>query len=210
MYVLYGAERKLGIAEYQFDTALAADLANPVAHELALAQARYVLEMGFNLRAVVSVALVTETADRICSKSSAPSGTDVNGTLTAGGVPPCPSGLQGIDVGLSLGFVSFSVNCEEVGVDVSSLSWIGGFGNLSHNFRTGSTTIYVGPQVGVNVSVGPFGGGASARVGGYITIDASGTISDIGMRGQVSAGGSVGAATAYTGGSLDFSYAGSA
>ena len=207
--VLDAAESKLAIAEYRFDTALAADLANPVAHQLALAQARYVLDAGFNLTAVAPAALVTSVGDRICAQQqTAAQQQDVNGSLSDLVVPPCPSGLQGIDFSLNLGLASFSINCEEVSVGASSPGWIGAFGNISHNFRSGSTTIFAGPQVGTTIQVGPFGGGAQAQVGGYITISGEGTITDIGMRGQISAGGSIGPASAYTGTSLDFSFVG--
>lgn len=206
---VYADERKLAIAEYQLDTALAANLANPVAHQLALAQADYTMEEGFNLRAVVPAALVTSIGDRVCAQNqTAPAQQDVNGNVSAPGVPPCPSGLQGIDFGLNLGILSFTVNCEEVAIGAGSPGWIGAFGQVSHNFRSGSTTIFAGPQIGTNIQVGPFGGGAQAQVGGYITISSQGEITDVGMRGQVSAGGSVGAGSAYTGTSLDFSFVG--
>jgi hypothetical protein len=209
--ILYAAETKLAIAEYRFDTGLAADLANAVAHQLALAQAQYVLDAGFNLTAVAPAALVTSVGDRICAQQqTAPQQQDVNGSLSDPGVPPCPSGLQGIDFSLNLGLASLSINCEEVSIGASSPGWIGAFGNVSHNFRSGSTTIFAGPQVGANIQAGPFGGGAQAQVGGYITINGQGTITDVGMRGQISAGGSVGPASAYTGTSLDFSFVGSA
>jgi hypothetical protein len=188
-----------------------ADLANPVAHQLALAQADYTLVGGFNATAVAPVALVTSIADRICApQQTAPPQQDINGNLNAPGVPPCPSGLQGIDFGLNLGILSFTVNCEEVSIGASSPGWIGAFGQVSHNFQSGSTTIFVGPQIGTSIQAGPFGGGAQAQVGGYITISSQGEITDVGMRGQVSAGASVGAGSAYTGTSLDFSFVGTA
>jgi hypothetical protein len=209
MQVLGDDARKLAIAEYRLDTALAANLATPVAHQLALAISRYKLEATFNGTAVVPAAMWTNGEDRICAaQQSAAASQEVSGSVVDSGVPPCPSGLQGTDFGLSLGFVSFSVNCDEVGLDVSSLGWIGAFGNLSHNFRTGSTTIMVGPQVGVNIQAGPFGGGAQARVGGYITVGGDGAISDVGMRGQVGVSGSVGPTSAYVGTSIDVSFAG--
>lgn len=209
--VLYAAESKLATAEYRFDTALAADLANPVAHQLALAQARYALDGGFNLTAVAPAALLTGIPDRICAQQqTAAKQQDVTGSLSDPGVPPCPSGLQGIDFTLNLGLLSFGVNCEEVSVGANSPGWIGAFGNVSHNFRSGSTTIFAGPQIGTTIQAGPFGGGAQAQVGGYITISGQGTITDIGMRGQISAGGSIGPASAYTGTTLDFSFVGTA
>jgi hypothetical protein len=53
-------------------------------------------------------------------------------------------------------------------------------------------------------------GGAQAQAGGYITISSQGEITDIGMRAQVTAGGSIGAGSAYTATSLDFSFVGTA
>jgi hypothetical protein len=208
MAILGSDARRLAIAEYKLDTGLAGNLRTPVAHQLALAMSRFALEGTFNGSAVAPVASWTGGQDQICAAQQSAASQEVTGSLVGPTVAPCPSGLQGTDFGLSLGFVSFSVNCDEVGIDVSSLGWIGAFGNLSHNFRTGSTTVFVGPQVGVSVQVGPFGGGAQARVGGYITIGGDGAVSDVGMRGQAGVSGSVGPASAYVGTSMDFSFVG--
>ena len=204
---LDAAENRLASAEYRFDTGLAANLANPVAHELALTMARNALEGGIGGDEVAFIAEVGNIGDRVCAaqQTVAPQ-QDVNGSLSSPSGPPCPPILQGVDFSLNLSVVSFSVNCEEVSIGGSTPGWIGAFGTVSHSFVNGSTTIFAGPQVGATIQAGPFGGGAQAQAGGYITISGDGTITDVGLRGTVSAGVSIGPASAYTGTSLDFSF----
>jgi len=204
-------ENRLAISEYRYDTGLAANLANPVAHQLAFTMARNVLEGGIGGDEVAFIAEVGLIADRACAaqQTVAPQ-QDVNGGLSSPSVPACPPILQGVDFSLNLSVVSFSVNCEEVSIGGSTPGWIGGFATVSHSFVNGSTTIFAGAQVGATIQAGPFGGGAQAQAGGYITVSSDGTINDVGMRGSVSAGGSIGPASAYTGTSLDFSFVGTA
>ena len=124
--------------------------------------------------------------------------------------PPCPSGLIGPDFSINLLIISFSVNCEEVSVEGElGEGWLNGFVNVSHNFKTGSNTIYAGAQAGVKINAGPLSGGASARGGVYVTFGSDGGVQDVGVRGETSSAATIGPVTAsISGPSTSISFAG--
>jgi hypothetical protein len=79
-------------------------------------------------------------------------------------------------------FVKASVNCEQVGLEISSKGgalWAGYFGEGSYNFAKGTGTLFAGVKAGgkipeTNISV-------SGKAGLYLSIGGSG-ITDVGMR----------------------------
>ena len=106
-----------------------------------------------------------------------PPPTDGTDPTAAQGSGPCPTGLQSFNFVLPLKALTFKVNCNEIQIGASTPSWIGGFGEVTHNFRTGKTTIFAGAQAGV--SAGPLK--ADFKSGIYVTTSNQG-IEDIGMR----------------------------
>ena len=194
------AERKLAAAEYRRQTALAANLKNPIAHQVGLDYARNEVSQEWFL--LVDAGNLLAGYDRICDPNV--NGSDPvsdSGQQETPPSPPCPSGLIGPDISVNLLVLSFSVNCEEVTVEGEiGEGWLNGFVSGTHNFKKGTNTIYAGAQVGAKGGVGPLSGGVQARGGIYVTVDSSGAFQDGGLRGSSSASVSVGSVTASVSG----------
>lgn len=182
------AMRKYAAGEYKYETAIAANLKNPLAHHVALENAQ--TSALFNLEFIDSAALGLTDYDQICGPGNA-SGTEnpESGDLQTPASAACPSGIRGPGLTINLLVWAFSVDCEQVKFRLTiGEGWLNGFVSISHNFRTGSSTIFAGPQVGVQLDTGPFQGGATARGGAYLTVGSDGSIQDIGLRAESSAG----------------------
>ena len=185
-------QRNFASAMYRRQTALAANLADPLAHQLAVDQARY--DALPNWFAVVDAGNVLAVYDGICDRNP-PTGSEdpQSGSEDAPAGPACPSGLIGPDISLNLLVFSFTVTCEQAKVRATvGEGWVKGFVEGSHSFKNGSNTIFAGAQAGSKISTGPLSGGATARGGVYITFGASGAVQDVGLRAKSSASLTVG------------------
>jgi hypothetical protein len=103
--------------------------------------------------------------------------TDGTAPGAAQGSGPCPTGLQSFNFVIPLDILSVKVNCSEIQIGASTTKWLGGFAEVTHNFRTGKSTMFAGVQGGV--SAGPIK--ADFKSGIYMTSSHSG-IEDVGMR----------------------------
>jgi hypothetical protein len=95
-----------------------------------------------------------------------------------------------------------------VAAEIDTGGFIGAFGNVSHNFVNGSTTIFAGPRAKANP--GPWGPNVTFKDGLYMTFDASGQVQDMGARvekGSEFLSGPAGGVT-FSGDSMNFSVAG--
>lgn len=182
------AQNKYAGAEYKLDTALAANLRNPDAHRLMIDQARENALNNFTL--IVEEAGFLDSYDAVCDPNH-PQGTfgvDKGQTKTPAS-PACPTGITGPGFTLNLLILSFSVTCEEVKSRITlGEGWLNLFVSVSQNFRTGTRTIFAGPQLGATIKAGPFEGGATARGGVYVTYGSDGSVQDLGVRAETSAG----------------------
>jgi hypothetical protein len=90
-------------------------------------------------------------------------------------------------------FVEVAVSCEEVQVGVNVGEPAGAFLEVSYGFTNGDITVFGGGQAEGSYGVGS----AGTKVGGYITIDSSGNVSEVGVKSEasVSAGVAVGPAS---------------
>ncbi len=195
------AMRRYAVALYRRQTALAANLKNRNAHNLAMDDAR--LSAVENLRFIVGGGHQLTFYDLICYQKPAPEGGSVDRSGTNQMPPslPCPSGLIGPDFSFSLLVFSLSATCEEVTFDLAvGEGWVNAFISLSHNFKTGSNTIFAGPQLGAKLEIGPVGAGVTARGGLSVTFGADGSVQDIGMRATSSSDLTVGPGTASVSG----------
>ena len=187
------AQRTFSVLEYRRQTALAANLHNPLAHQVALDTAHQ--DVTFNLFLIVDAGNLLSGYDAICDPNPNGGGGEnpESGQQQTPDSPACPTGIGGPDFSLNLLVFSFSATCEEVTVEAEvGEGWLNGFISVSHNFTKGSNTIYAGAQAGAKVHVGPLTGGATARGGVYVTFDAHGAVQDIGLRGTTSLAAQVG------------------
>jgi hypothetical protein len=180
---------------YKRQTALAANLKDPTAHQVGLDQAKH--DAAFNYFLLVDAGNVLAGYDSICDSTDRPAAENPqSGQEQTPASPPCPSGIIGPDFSINLIVFSFSVTCEEVTAELEAgEGWLNGFVSVSHNFTRGSNTIYAGAQAGVKVGVGPLSGGATARGGVYVTFGSDGGVQDVGLRGTTSTSATVGPGT---------------
>jgi hypothetical protein len=187
------AQRAYAVALYRRQTAFAANLRNPLAHEVGVDTARH--DVVFNEFLLIDAGKLLSGYDRICDKNPPGAGDEnpESGQTQTPSSPPCPSGIGGPDFSLNLLVFSFSVTCEDVTVEAEvGEGWLNGFVSVSHNFGKGSNTIYAGAQAGAKVNVGPLTGGATARGGVYVTFGSDGGVQDVGLRGTTSVSAQVG------------------
>lgn len=99
--------------------------------------------------------------------------------------------------------------CDSVSLEVGSEGWIGLFGNVSHNFRDGSTTIFGGPRFIANAGAG-WGPNVTFKDALYLTVDSSGLPQSLGARVETGSGIDLGPAggVSFNGDSMNFSFAG--
>lgn len=185
------AWRKYATTLYERQTAFAADLSDPAAHNYAIDQAEYQAQATF--AHIVNDWALTTSYDNLCAASGAPPDNPITEHRQEPTPGACPTGSVNPSFSVNLLIFSFGVDCETISAEVVlGDGWINGFLGVSKNYRTGGTTIYGGPQVGVKVSAGPFAGGATARGGVYVTFGSDGNVVDVGMRAGSSIGAEVG------------------
>lgn len=181
------AERSYAVGIYKFETAIAANLKNGLAHRVALESAHVGAEE--ELYFINNAALNLAEYDSICGSSNGGQENPESGKVKTPASPACPTGIEGPGLTINLVVFAFSVDCEQVKARLTvGEGWLNAFVTASHNFRDGSSTIFAGPQVGVGVKAGPFSGGAAARGGVYVTFGSDGSFQDMGLRAETSAG----------------------
>jgi tetratricopeptide (TPR) repeat protein len=195
-------------AEYQLETSAGASLENATAHEEVMVDASEWAQV--LMSSLLQQADFLTMWDEQCTPNPPQSNADPvdDATDDRGTSPRCPSGLAGKGWQLNVGPVQVSVDCENVALEVDTGGWIGAFGNVSHNFTDGSTTIFAGPRAKVNP--GPWGPNLNFKDGLYMTFDSSGAVKDMGARVETGSElnlGPAGGAT-FSGDSMNFSIVG--
>lgn len=170
------------IATYRRRDALAANLANPVARQVVMDGASSALA-----GSLAAIPLNAHLFSVECGSTAQTDEAAESGTLATPSPSGCDSGPYGISI--SLVFVSFSVDCEQVTLAAQSLGWVGAFAQVSHKFASGETTVFAGVEAGAKGSVSAVGEllnllGANATVqdGVYVTADSTGALEDAGVR----------------------------
>lgn len=194
---IYTEEARYAVAVYHEATGLAANLSNPTAHEIALLNARSaaLADVGVFLG---SYQVMGYYASLCCLKLEPLCDQETPETAETGQVvtpanKPCPTGLAAPEFAVNLYFISVSVKCEEVSVQVNiGPPWLHGFGKGSYNWGQGQWTVFIGAQAGAEVGVGPLSGGADAKGGVYITGNSTG-VTDVGERFEGEMGMGIGA-----------------
>ncbi len=204
---VYDANRAFSEAQYQFDTGVAANAADPQLHAYLILRARS------NYAIFYTAALQRISYWAAFEKSQNASGTipacggmptTEDGPVAPGdpaASPACPASLNAIKIESDLGPIKIKANCEKFEVESEwgafkddafnldpakvkgDLAWIGAFVGVEHKFKDHSTTIFAGPK-------GKLGFGNVAgelKDGIYIKVGAKGTIDDYGFRVKIGA-----------------------
>jgi hypothetical protein len=204
--VTYDTDRRNEAAAlYRLETALAANMKTPAAHDFAMATAR--MDALAQLAALVAGDRRIDEYDHNCHESTT-SETPVSGDLKRPASASCPSGIEGMSIKLKLFGITVSVNCEVVSASVSTKGWIGAFVSGSYDFGKRQLTIFGGPQVSVSTPDSPMKFGGSVKDGIYVTIGDQGIV-DVGARYEHSVTSSVGPVSSkLAGDKMDFSFVG--
>lgn len=174
--------------EYRFQTALAANLADPVHHEYAMCLIRSLAIARF-MDVLSPVMAVTNWASHYASSWRIP--------VAAGEEPQdgeypdagmCPSHLKGqYKVKVSFKFVELSGNCEKVGMEVSAGEWIKAFGEVERTFE-GETSVFVGVAGEVRAPGAVVSPEAAVKSGVFVKWDKNGDLVDFGFKRTEAAG----------------------
>ena len=113
----------------------------------------------------------------------------------------CPPSLKGVKVSFKVSDVfKFAVACEKIEFEIATKGWLGAFANASYNPKSGQTTVFTGGKMS--------GGGATGKVGGFMTIGKDGSPIDGGIRVSGSYEVGAGGATISRSNTLDLGVAG--
>jgi tetratricopeptide (TPR) repeat protein len=205
MHVWDNAWAKYFRAKYHYMTGLAANLADPRAHQAAMLIAQASREAFFqDLNLQSSRWLAEESFRDECrtSPEPVPSTDDPDGANSAA----CPKALNAMDVSIKVDEVKVAVNCEKFDIEVGTPGPIGLFGQQSINLRTGQETIYFGVKAGASL---PGGFSAGVQTGVYVQVGADGSAEDAGWRVSPSLSSpGPGGSSISASDSMDFSFAG--
>ena len=203
-----GLERAYMKEAYFEATGVAANIADPDAHQLAMLYAKDMLQGG--LSGLLQHEYMLTILDSRCAPDKTPLDPVEDATDRRPSSPPCPTGLGAPGFGglqVTFPFGQFTVDCENVAFELDAGAFIGLFGNVSHNFRNGSTTIFAGPRGKANPT--GWGPNVTFKDGLYLTTDSAGNFTDVGARvetgAEITAGGT---GQAFNGDSMNFSFAG--
>jgi tetratricopeptide (TPR) repeat protein len=184
------AGRRWATAYYVYATGLAANLANPEAHQAIVDYARsnvlryyasYVMGEGSSWTFAENI-----FRDSCVSGSGGPGGAAASEPESPE-APECPDSLKAIHLHLKLSeTLEIAVNCEEIAIEgkYPPDPLLANFASVSYDLKKGDVTIFAGVKLGVEEA------GAEIKAGAYVTIDSTGEVTDAGMRasGNVSVG----------------------
>lgn len=198
-----------------FASGLASNVKDPKAHQWILVDEQYWLMINYTLLlgSAQSWVYIMSLGKGLCFDQATDEPSETNDGDTASG-PSCTDLIGGASFAIDLKVVSISVSCEQVGIEAEAPLAEGGFaeagvfGSVSYGFKNGSTTLFAGTYAKTN-EIG--GLGASAKAGLYMTCDQSGTMQDVGMRGESSIDQSAGPGSASVSGpEASYSFVGAA
>ena len=190
-------------AQYRHRTALAANLADPKLHALAMARiqgdwAEYMLLLN-------QLSLWASYLGMSFCNPSAPNEQPKLDDGSAAEPEACDPFLKGVRFSVKVGaFLKFALNCEQMSFEVASktdILWVGLFAEGSFNFVKGTGTIFAGAKAGAKIP--ETGIQVSAKEGFYLTVGSTG-FKDVGMR--VSTSGAFGLLSGPAGEMKGFGY----
>jgi tetratricopeptide (TPR) repeat protein len=178
-----GLERQIAVLEYRIRTGLAGNLANPLAHETALAIARS-LAHGSLVFTLGSDQILTNAGFQFanaCHTTEVAPDPIEKGTTDTPSSSPCPQG-SGLNIKVfsaPLFGVSLNFDCESFGISADAgEGWIKAFGSVKYNIAKGEMTVFAGPSATVPIN---HIGKLTVRDGLYLTVGSDG-VRDAGAR----------------------------
>lgn len=197
-----GDIRSLFALQYHDVSGVAANIADPNENQSFLLSGRMLGDFDFQTLMGEATLSIKPFANA-CGPE--PDGT-ADASLSEKGSPACPAAVKSIKFTVDLEVAKLVVRCEEVGLGIETPGPISLFAQISHNERTGTTTIVAGGKVGLKF---PGGFGVSSSTGIYVTADSSGNFTDAGGRVSPISGSESGGGGSLSAGpnSMDFSFA---
>ncbi len=103
--------------------------------------------------------------------------------------PPCP--FKDKEIVVAAVVISVTFGCESIELEGGE----GIIGGAKYNFKKKETTLFLGAGFDSRLGAKTFGGDIAAKVGGYLTFDQNDNVTDGGIKGDITAGAHLGAAT---------------
>jgi hypothetical protein len=172
------SRRDHAAALYYEQTGLAANLADPLHHEVASLMAKQNAVAAFgDIVGSYSVAN-TETAALwlTCEGPPLDGGTEGEDP-TFDEAEKCPPLVRGVKLGVKIAGLTINVNCEIIEMEASASAAMGLFGQVTVDFRQDTMTAFVGAKA--KVGIGPVE--LSAKEGIYVRANRGG-LTDVGMK----------------------------
>ena len=187
---LYNEVGQYSQKEFRYQTALAANLADPLYHEYAVLQIKQQRIARF-FEVLGPAIIVTNWCKHHASSWRFP-GAEVPADPTADGDAPdadaCPHALKGnYKVKASLGPVEVSGNCEKVAVELSAGEWVKLFGEVEYEFD-GEYSFFVGVAGEAAIPGAAVSPEAATKSGLFIKLNAQGQVEDFGFKRTQAAG----------------------
>ncbi len=191
-------------AYWHYATAVAANVSDPAQHERMLLDARStmltersnVLMLGY-----LWVNMAEGSIAREYCVGPPPAAPAVDKPPDQNDSKACPPSLKGVKVSFKVSDIfKFAVACEKIEFEIATKGWLGAFANVSYNPKSGQTTVFTGGKMS--------GGGATGKVGGFMTIGKDGSPIDGGIRVSGSYEVGAGGATISRSNTLDLGVAG--
>jgi hypothetical protein len=181
-------ERAFASAIYMYATGLASNLTNPAMIAGITEQARglmiaiYAGELGEIWNFTSWELGLTSPSDLDCFSTQGDAASD-NGMTDTPPAQPCPPALSAVKFGLKLGIFNATINCDAITISASDGGPISPYVSAKYKFKDGSITALVGAKAGLPID--PDAGDKSklsATGGVYVTWDAKGNVTDVGLK----------------------------
>lgn len=179
------ARRDQAAALYYEQTGLAANLADPLHHEVASLMAAQNAEAAYgDMMGPYSVAN-TETAALWLLCEGPPLGTSAAGEdPNFNEAERCSPFVRGVKLGVKIAGLTINVNCELIEMEASASAAMGLFGQVTVDFHQNTVTAFVGAKAKISIGAAEL----SAKEGLYVRANKGG-LTDAGMK--VSTSGSI-------------------
>ncbi len=180
-------QQAFAAALYTYATAIASNLSNPQLIAGITQQARGTMiavfagELGEIWNFSSWEAGLTSISEDNCFSPGEPAG--VEGSAQTPAANPCPPALKAVKFGLKLGVFSIAINCDAVDVGASDGEPVSPYVSLKYKFSGGDVTAFVGAKAGLPLEPGTEDKSKLSVKGGvYMTWNAEGTMTDVGVK----------------------------
>jgi tetratricopeptide (TPR) repeat protein len=150
-------------------SAIAANIADPHRHALALLQIENLEDAHYHLVLQQAAFWAHDVQIRKdhCVEPYEDPATTPDAEAAAGSGSPCTSKTKPLNAVLSVGPGALKLNCEEIQFEADTGGWIAAFGEISYDYKAGTITVFAGSKgsLGAPGIKGEFKSGLYIRVG---------------------------------------------